>query len=380
MLTGPINLAQAVYSFGMGGSERLAWQIASALNRRGRYRCLMYAVEEDGPMAGMLAAEGIPSRSFSRRRKLDVPLIVRLASRFRRDGVQVVHTHHVGQLLNAGVAGRLAGAKVVHTEHEFYSLTRGRTRFLLRALSTLAHGVTGVSGAVTQFLRCEVGIPASKLATVANGVDIARFECARGVDRSVLGCDEDDVLVGCIARLEPEKGHRVLLEAFSRVRSDHPCAKLWLIGDGGEGSRLRTRAEELGLNGSVRFLGMREDVQRWIAACDVIALASTREGLPMVVLEAMAAGKPVVATAVGAVSEAVQDGSTGVLVPPGDVDALETALKGLITAGERRRAMGQRAVARVKSLYSFERSLEAYEAIYDELSGVGTGGDRHGYG
>lgn len=368
-LTEPLPLAQAVYSLGVGGSERLAWQIAGALNRGGRYRCLLYAVEQGGPMAGMLEAEGIEYRTFSRARRIDGPLIARLARRFRRDCVKVVHTHHVGQLLHAGVAARLAGAKVVHTEHECYSLSRKRILLLLRALSTLVHVVTGVSGPVTEFLRCRVGIPAAKLGTVSNGVDIARFQTARGLDRSVLGCAADDVVIGCIARLEPEKGHLALLKAFSRLRSGHPHVKLLVVGEGGERSRLERTAEALRLDGSIRFLGVREDIPQVMAACDLIALASIREGLPLVVLEAMAAGKPVVATAVGAVSEAVQDGSTGLLVPPDDAASLEIALKGLVTDGERRRMMGERALTRVRSRYSFDRSAEAYRTIYDRVCG-----------
>src|SRR5437867_3869409 len=122
----PVQLVEAVYALDMGGSETLARRIAGAIRRTGRYSCFLYAVAHGGPMADVLAAEGIPFRVFSRAGRLDLRLVWRLVRQLREDQVQLVHTHHLGQLLYAGLAGRLAGARVVHTEHESYSFQRPR--------------------------------------------------------------------------------------------------------------------------------------------------------------------------------------------------------------------------------------------------------------
>jgi len=349
----------------MGGSETLAMQIAGALNRDGQYACSLYAVEHGGPLAETLAAGGIPYRIFSRKRKLDWRLLGQLVRKFREDKVQLVHTHHLEQLLFAGIAARLVGAAVVHTEHEFYTLGRRRHQQILRLLSVLAGTVTTVAEPVTEFLNQSVGIPMRKLKTIPNGVDLSRFQSARPMNRSELGWNGENVVVGCVARLVPGKGHAVLLDAFHRVLGRQPQTRLLLVGEGGERSRLEAQAGALGLNGSVRFLGARADVPRLLAACDVVTLASTCEGLPLSILEAMAAGKPVVATRVGCVPQVVHDGLTGLLVPPGDAAALAESLESLVRNQGTRRRLGMQACQLMQSGYSFDRTLEQYEAVYE---------------
>ena len=363
--TGRIRLVQAVYSLGMGGSETLAMQIAGALNRDGRYACSLYGVEHGGPLTEALAADGIPYRVFSRKRRSDWRLLGQLVRKFREDKVQLVHTHHLEQLLFAGTAARLVGAAVVHTEHEFYTLGRRRHQQILRLLSVLAGTVTTVAEPVTEFLNQSVGIPMRKLKTIPNGVDLSRFQSARPMNRSELGWNGENVVVGCVARLVPGKGHALLLDAFHRVLGRQPQTRLLLVGEGSERSRLEAQAGALGLNGSVRFLGARADVPRLLAACDVVTLASTCEGLPLSILEAMATGKPVVATRVGCVPQVVQDGLTGLLVPPGDAAALAQSLESLVRDEGTRRRLGMQACQLMQSGYSFDRTLEQYEAVYE---------------
>ncbi|MGH7164813.1 MAG: glycosyltransferase, partial [Nitrospiraceae bacterium] len=145
----------------------------------------------------------------------------------------------------------------------------------------------------------------------------------------------------------------------------HARAKLLLIGDGGERERLAAMAEAFGLNGSVRFLGVRRDIPELLGTCDVVALASTREGLPMVLLEAMAASKPVVATRVGSVPTVVVDGHTGLLVPPGNVETLAEALEALFADREKRQRLAKQAFEVVRSHYSFDRTLDQYQVVYE---------------
>lgn len=363
-----IPLAQVVYALAIGGSETLARRLALGLTRR-RYACSLYAVHDDGPLADVLRADGIPSRAFSRKGKWDPGPLVRLVQQFRADGTKVVHTHHLSQLLYGGLAGRLAGCRVIHTEHEYYSLMRPRSQQLLRVLARLADRVTAVAEPVRSFLEGTVGLPASKLITIQNGVEVHRYEAAVPLDRDEHDLKNSDVIIGCVARLSPEKGHTVLLRAFRKVISRHPLARLALIGEGEERERLQHLAAELNIGHFVRFLGLRVDVPEVLAACDLFALPSIQEGFPMVILEALAAGKAVVASEVGAIPDVIRHGATGLLVPPGDAEALADALCLLIEDEGARQRLGQSGRELVREAYDFERTIGQYDELYQSVLG-----------
>jgi glycosyltransferase involved in cell wall biosynthesis len=366
---GTIRLVEAVYAFSWGGSEILAYRIVRALNHSGQYLCKMYAVQETGPMLKMLEAEGIGCRAFEKTQRFDLALVMRLAKQMRADRVQIVHTHHLSQLMYAGLAARLAGARVVHTEHEYYLTRTRRAQRLLRILSSLADRVTAIADPVTDFLRDQVGIPVDKLVTIVNGVDIGSFASAEPINRSELGWAHDDVVVASVARLAVEKGHHALIKAFGRLHGRNSKARLLLVGDGSLRAELQQRVEEMGLSDSVRFVGERKDIPRWLATCDVFALASVREGLPMVILEAMAAGKPVVSTNVGCVHSVVQHGETGLLVAPGDVEQLTAGLDRLVGDAEERRRIGRRGHEFVQAQYTFTRMRDLYRAEFEKAIG-----------
>jgi glycosyltransferase involved in cell wall biosynthesis len=363
-----IPLAQVVYALDIGGSETLARRLALGLRCR-RYVSSLYAVHGDGPLADILRADGIPCRAFSRKGKWDPGPLVRLVQQFRADGTKVVHTHHLGQLLYGGLAGRWAGCRVIHTEHEYFSLRRPRAQQLLRVLTHLADRVTAVAEPVKSFLEGTVGLPASKLITIQNGVEVHRYEAAIPHDREEWDLKSSDVIIGCVARLSPEKGHTVLLRAFRKVISRHPVARLVLIGDGEERERLQHLADDLRVGHFVRFLGLRADVPEVLAACDLFTLPSIQEGFPMVILEALAAGKAVIASEVGAIPDVIRHGATGMLVPPGDADALADALCVLIEDEGARQRLGQSGRELVREAYDFERTVGQYDELYQRVLG-----------
>lgn len=365
--TVPIPLSQVIYALAFAGAETLAGRLVIGLNRGGRYACSVYAVYFDGPLSGLLAAQGIPSQALFRAGKWDLKPLLRLVKEFRAKGTRIVHTHSMAQLLYGGTAARLVGAKVVHTEHDFYSLRTPRAQRLLRRLTRMAHRVTAVAEPVREFLRDSVGIPERKLVTIQNGVDVARFESAKPLDRSRVGCTDREFVIGCVARLSREKGHAVLLEAFQRMHAVHPNARLLLIGEGEEGVRLKASADRLGLNGAVRFLGLREDVPELLATCDAVVLPSLEEGFPMVLLEAMAAGKAVVATQVGAIPGLIRAGDTGMLVPPGDPTALADAMSWLLDDASLRRRLGGRGQALVRDTFGFDKTISQYDQVYQAV-------------
>jgi glycosyltransferase involved in cell wall biosynthesis len=372
----PIKLAQIVYALCLGGSEVLAWRLARSLNTTGRYACSLYGIARGGPLAELLAADGIPSSAYVRRGGIDLRLTGRLAWQLRRTGVQVVHTHHLGQLLCGGPAAKLAGAKVVHTEHDSHSLLKPRTQRLFRLLSRFADHITTVSDPVTRFLRDQIGIPSAKLQTIPNGVIVEAFRDAPGLARAQFCWSKADVVIGCVARLETEKGHAILLTAFHQLRRRYPHAKLLIVGDGSLRTALLAQAQILELNGAVQFVGARDDIPSLLATCDAFVLPSLKEGVPLSILEAMAAGKAVVASAVGSIPQIVSHGETGVLVPPGDAQALEFALAALVGDEAARANLGRSGQRFISEHHHFDRTVTAYRKLYEHgLSSVRYGID-----
>jgi glycosyltransferase involved in cell wall biosynthesis len=202
------------------------------------------------------------------------------------------------------------------------------------------------------------------------GLDLDRYVTAdarRGELGAELGLAPDAPVVAIVARLVPIKAHEVFLRAARRIRETLPASQFLVVGDGERRPALEALAAELGLGASVRFLGWRRDLERVYADAWVVALTSRNEGSPVSLIEAMAAGRPVVATRVGGVPDLVDEGVTGHLVPPGDPDALARATTGLLLEAARRRAFGHAARARVVPAFGASRLVADMDALYAEL-------------
>ena len=359
------KIMQVVYSLNMGGSESLSRDIILGLDRR-IFSPSICALGEGGAIQDELERHGVPCYTMHRRSGIDKSLPWRLYQVFRREQVDIVQTHHLGQLLYSVLGARLAGARLIHVEHEYYTLQSRKARRWLRWLARWCETIVGVSEGVSKFLRDEVGIPRRKVVTVPNGVDCERFAPRHSVTRQEAGFSTEDLLVGTIARLEPEKDLFMLLDAFQIVRRICSSAKLLIVGDGSLEAGLEDRAKHLGLEKDVLFFGQRSDIPALLGLFDVFVLSSFEEGLPLVILEAMAAGKPVVATAVGSIPEIVTS-ETGVLVPRRDPERLADALQWLLLDATLRRSMGRAGRALVGSRYNLNDTVKRYQSLYEAL-------------
>jgi glycosyltransferase involved in cell wall biosynthesis len=236
-------------------------------------------------------------------------------------------------------------------------------------LRTLAHGVgryLTVSRAIATELVEVLGWPAEKVEVVHNGVDVRGLEVAVPPTlRQELSEGEERPLVLTPARLNAQKGHPVLLEAIAEV----PDALFLFAGEGPEREPLEALAEQLGVADRVRFLGRREDVPELLAACDVFALPSLYEGTSLAVLEAMAAGIPIVSSAIGGTDELVEDGRSGILVPPGDPTALAAALRRVLEDADLRKSLAAAARERVRAGLTLEQMTSRVSDVYRELLG-----------
>ena len=357
---------QVTWSLVAGGAETYALKIASGLNPD-KYRGLMCAIDQGGALEPEIRGLGIPYFIMNRRPGIEIGLMWRLFKLFKKEHVGVVHTHHFNQLFYSAIGAKLAGARLVHTEHSVEYLKRRRLRFALKLLSLLCHRVVAIGSDGARVLSETVGIPERKIEIITAGVDPSEFNESKSDARRALGFEGSDRIAVIIARLYPEKNHRLLLEAFEEVAQAVPGAKLLIAGEGTERRAIEDEITRLGLSESALVLGVRRDVSRLLAASDVFVLSSDREGLPIAVLEAMAAAKPVVATSVGDLLYLVSNGETGLLVPAGDARAIAGAMIELFNDPERAERMGARARRFIEENYNLTEMIAKHEFLYGPM-------------
>lgn len=361
-----IFVMQMVHSLKIGGSEKIASTISSNLNN-GHFQSSICALDIGGELIEELAINNIPHHILHRK-GIEFDVSRRIYRLLKKFSVDIVHTHHFAQLFYTVVPACLAGVKIVHTEHEYNSyLENNFSRKAIKPLSYFCKRFTTVSQDVADYFIREVGLPAARVTIVRNGIDIRKFDIQSDVVRKELGISDDAIVFGTVGRLEEEKDHRTLLNAFSKLSESDPRAKLLMIGDGRLRKELETHANALGLGERILFLGSRTDVPEVLSAIDVFVLTSIREGLPIAVIEAMGARKPVICTDVGSMKSLVQDGINGLLVPPRDEDAICRALLKMQGNPAMRKEMGERGHDLAQRSFSLDSMIEQYERIYRSM-------------
>jgi glycosyltransferase involved in cell wall biosynthesis len=361
-----------IWSLQMGGAERVVADLALRLDRK-RFAPLVCCLNFKGQLASELEAEGIPVFVLDKRPKLDPWLVPRLVRLMRRERAQVVHTH----LWTASFWGRIAGlvARVpalVVTEHNI-DLWRGRWHLLAdRTLARRTCHFVFVSREVERFYRDHLPLREGGFEVVHNGVAPwpRRHNSDPQAARQRLGLPAEGPVVGVIGRLEARKGHRHFLDALARLRRQDPRLVGLIVGEGREREALLAQRKALGLDEVVRLPGFWPDLAEALDAIDVFVLPSLMEGHPLAILEAMAAAKPVVATAVGGNAEAIEDGRSGLLVPPADPSALAAGILDLVADPERAARLGRAGLATFEQHFSLERSVRANEDAYLKCLGT----------
>ena len=359
-----LKIAHVDAETGFSGGEVQVFLLLEGLTRRG-HDCTLYCPPES--RSEERARElGLRTRAVRMRNDLDLPAVAALSRAFRRDAVDLVHLHTGRAAWLGGLAACRAGRPAVATRRMDRRVRRGpRTRLLYgRLLSRVA----AISPAVARCLE-EGGVDRGRIRTIPSAVDPGALapRRERAAVRRELGLEPGDPAVLCLASLVPRKGIDVLIEALARGRAALAEAVLLVAGDGPEAGPLAELARRRGVAARVRLLGPRADAPDLLSACDLFALPSRREGLGVAALEAMAAGRAVVASRVGGLAEAVVDGRTGRLVPPGDPAALAEALEELLGDDALRGRLAAAGPERVREGFLAEQMVASYEELYREV-------------
>jgi glycosyltransferase involved in cell wall biosynthesis len=334
-----------------------------------RFQVFLCGLKAPEPASRLLESQGISVHHLGRGR-FDPRILGDLVALGRRVGARILHVHGYAAADFGRLAARRLGAKLVLHEHFADPRMPAYQAFADRLLSGLTHRAIAVSESTGEFLARERHVPRHLIRLIWNGAPLDEFapvgrERALAVRRE-LGIPEGALVVGTVGRLSEQKGHRYLLDAARIVLERAPETRFLLAGDGDLSEALRQQARALGIGDRAVFAGHRSDVPEVLGAIDVLAISSTYEGTPLALFEAMASGKAIVSTAVDGCREVLEDGVTGLLVPPRDPAALAAGLLAALLDGDRRTALGHEA-RRASARYDIRECVAKMEEMYDEV-------------
>lgn len=367
------TVCQLLHGLPVGGAEVLASRMARQLSDR--YRFVFACLDRVGELGEALMQEGFAVHLLNRRPGLDIRCAWRLARFLREQHVEILHAHQYTPFFY-GLMTRFCGSRVplLFTEHGrwFPDYPRRKRIIFNRLMLGRRDRVIGVGNSVRQALIDNEGIPANRVNVIYNGINLQPYRalCGRATRESVLaelGVAPGDFLILQVARLDHLKDHCTAVRTMERVVARHPRARLLIVGEGPERGTIEAEIAQRKLGEHVRLLGLRQDVPRLWMAADLGLLTSISEGIPLTLIEAMAAGRPVVSTHVGGIAEVVPHDETGFLAPSGDEAALADCVTRLIAEPGLAHEMGLRGRHRAEERFSEERMNAAYDRLYREM-------------
>lgn len=355
----------------LGGAEKTVFCLATLLDPKHYQVISVVSLKPFGTYAQKLASLGFPTTTMGVQGRISLKNIAGLARIIDYQKPDIVHA----VMYQAIQLCRLAKTR---TTHKFKLVTSPRVSYRTRSSLTLLVDrvlkgrddlLLTECEASRRYLIKQLGYEPKKVKTIYNGIDVAGWPVSkldRQQKRLELRLNGQDLLIGAVGRLDAQKGHTVLLDALSKLRHKHPV-RCVIIGEGPRRAALEAQIRRLSLEKTVWLLGERQDVTAWLSSLDVFCLPSLWEGLPNALLEAMALGLPVAATAVDGVPEVVKDGENGLLMPPRQPSALAKRLSELAADPALRARLGAEAQKTVFERFTLTRMIGEYEAAYASL-------------
>ena len=351
-------------SSGPGGAERIVCALAASLDRS-RYRSIV-GLFRPGWLKDQCESRGLTTYVLPHDGFMQWKWMRDCYRLIKRERVDVIQAHEFDAIVHGALVAKMAGVPLVATIHgKHYFWEKRRRRWAYRWVSRSAQMVA-VSEDLKRFVVARTGIAEDRIQVIHNGVEEAPVaDPAQAAQyKRDLGLPDDELVVGVVGNLYQVKGHTYLLDAVPQVLETCPKTTFLLIGRGELEVPLKTKAKTLGIEERVRFLGLRHDVPKLLAIMDVFAMPSLSEGLSIALLEAMAAGKPVVVTRVGGNPELVVEGETGYLVPAGEAAQLAKAILALLGDPSRAALFGARAKQLVEERFTLRLMADRYGALY----------------
>jgi sugar transferase (PEP-CTERM/EpsH1 system associated) len=365
----PIHVLHLIQGLGVGGMETMLLNMISHLDGS-RFKTSVCCFDRLGPLAYQVEQKAAEVTLLKRKTGFDWRYPQRLASHLKSRNVQVLHLHNPTAFFYGALAGKLARVPcVVYTEHGRDLSSGWKVKLAHRWIARMVDRIVVVAEHGRRVLSQEEGVDKSKIELIYNGIDGQRFDRAHHADqfesiRKGLGLNPDTKVIGFVGRLAPIKNHAVLLKAMRKVVEDVPNVALLLIGDGPLKAEIESMVKEFGLDKQVSILGTRTDIPELMSIMDLFVLPSFSEGLSLTLIEACAAGLPIVATRVGGNEEVVVDQLNGLTVPSNDQEALAKAITSLLSDVETSRKMGNNARERFEERFTLQDMVQKYQDLY----------------
>jgi glycosyltransferase involved in cell wall biosynthesis len=361
------SVALLLESDGPGGAEYMVLRLAIELRERGYRVCPIGPAAGCGWLADRFREHGFAPRTFRLRRPLDPTCVYDIVSAVRGEGAHTLHSHEFTMAVYGGLAASMLGRRHVITMHGgTYFAGRAARRMALRRAVDHSSCTVAVSGATGLHLEETLRLRRGTVRVVYNGVPDPGGEPGTVAGELGLKHGAGELLILSVGNLYPVKGHAVLAQALAILHAEAPglAWRLALAGRGEEERRIRAIAENAGYADRLHLLGHRADVGNLLAAADIFVMPSLSEGMPLALLEAMLARRPIIATSVGGVPEAIRTGVSGLLVPPGNADALAEALLRLMGSAALRELLGAAAGDEAMRRFTLAAMTDSYEAVY----------------
>lgn len=353
----------------MGGAQTALFELLSNINRERFQPTVSCLYNGDHDIAQKIRDEKIPVQDLGMTSKLRVDAFVRMYKLIRKQRPTILHTWMFHANIPGRLLGRIAGVPIIISSERVMEMESPWRLRVNRETARYVDRICCVSENVAKYVKNVIKIKESKISVIQNGIAIDHFSRASNIVdiRDELDLAEEAPIVAVLGRLHRVKGHKYLIEAWAKLQSSHKSIQLLIIGSGEERQNLEDQSASLGIQSSVKFIGYRPDASYLLPSIDIAVLPSISEGMPNAALEAMLAGKPMVATRVGGTPEVVLDGRTGILVPPKDPDALARAIDQLLSNPYMAEEMGAAGRQRVKDHFDLKQTVLQTEELYENL-------------
>ncbi len=361
-----MKILHILNSLDCGGLEKFVIDLSIELNKRG-HQVQLACLQKGGDLKTLAHNSQLPVTTFDKKDGIDLNLIFQLKSLISQQKFDVIHTHNIAPLIYGTLAGQLS------FNHHLINTRHGRQVESINPLFwALNKTIVSISNEAKECLIKSNRINPNKIKVIHNGINVKAFDVRLTPEenkklKTEIGIADDRFVIGTVGRLAKEKDHGTLLKAFRKLIQKKVNASLVIVGDGLLKDKLIEMAEEFEIKDHVKFLGYRSDTVKLLQIFDVFVLSSYSEGMSLALLEAMAAGKPVVATKVGGNPEVVVEGETGLIVPCGFPERIEAAVMRFYANRSLISKFGEAGRARAHTFFNLDRMTMDYEELYEEI-------------